>query len=236
MQKIKTNIRLTELGDTALRLVELFKKSERLQADNFLKTLFAEVEQKATALTTAVRNDYTLSLLKDADNERDNSIRTLHKLLQGYEHIPLPELRQHGQKLMAIFQKYGLKIIRENYTSQSNLVASLLEDFSAKEVAISVDALLGVREALAEIQTRQQSFALLRSEYEEVLALQKERASATSLKRPLLELINKKIIPYLTAMNIAKPEMFNEWIDKASEIIDSTNHIVKTRENKHKTT
>lgn len=233
MQKIKTNIRLTELGDTALRLVELFKKTTALQRNHFLKIWFAEVEQKALALTSAVKNDQALSKLKEADKERDKAIRTLHKLLQGYEHIPIEEMQHHGLKLATIFQKYGIKITRENYASQSNLIASMLEDFSAKEIQISIDALPGVREALAEIQTQQQAFALLRSEYEEALALQKGKASATSLKRPLLELINKKIIPYLYAMNIAEPEMFKELIGKASEIIGNTNSLVKAREKKH---
>lgn len=233
MQKIKTNIRLTELGDTALRLVELFKKTTALQHNHFLKIWFAEVEQKALALTSALKNDQALSKLKESDKERDKAIRTLHKLLQGYEHIPIEEMQHHGLKLATIFQKYGIKITRENYASQSNLIASMLEDFSAKEIQISIDALPGVREALAEIQTRQQAFALLRSEYEEALALQKGKASATSLKRPLLELINKKIIPYLHAMNIAEPEMFKELIGKASEIIGNTNSLVKAREKKH---
>lgn len=111
---------------------------------------------------------------------------------------------------------------------------SMLEDFSASSLKVSIEALQGVKEAIAQIKTTQDAFANVRKEYESALANQKEKASASSIRKPLLELINKKMIPYLVAMEIAQPELFKEFVAKASEIINSTNDAVKARAKKEK--
>lgn len=220
MNKLNTSVKVTELGDTALRLVKAFKAVAAVQNDVFLTKTFAEIEKQATAMTSAVKSD--------------QAIRVLDKLLKGYENIPLENLKTHAKKLAEIFKKYGVKITGENYASQSTLINSLLGDFSATELKSSIEALAGVKEALTEIQTKQNAFAVLRSDYEKAQVSQKEKSSATSLRKPLLELINKKVVPYLVAMSIAQPELFKNLTAEASEIVTSTNEAIKARSKKEK--
>lgn len=234
MNKLNTSVKVTELGDTALRLVKAFKAVVAVQNDAFLTKTFVEIEKQATVMTSAVKSDQTLSKLEEADAQRDQAIRVLDKLLKGYENIPLENLKTHAKKLAEIFKKYGVKITGENYASQSTLINSLLGDFSATELKPSIEALAGVKEALAEIQTKQDAFAALRSDYEKAQVSQKEKSSATSLRKPLLELINKKAVPYLVAMSVAQPELFKNLTAEASEIITSTNEAIKARSKKEK--
>ena len=234
MNKLNTSVKVTELGDTALRLVKAFNAVVAVQNDAFLTKTFAEIEKQATVMTSAVKSDQALSKLEEADAKRDQAIRVLDKLLKGYENIPLENLKTHAKKLAEIFKKYGVKITGENYASQSTLINSLLGDFSATELKPSIEALAGVKEALAEIQTKQDAFAALRSDYEKAQVSQKEKSSATSLRKPLLELINKKVVPYLVAMSIAQPELFKNLTAEASEIITSTNEAIKARSKKEK--
>lgn len=234
MNKLNTSVKVTELGDTALRLVKAFKAVVAVQNDAFLTKTFAEIEKQATVMTSAVKSDQALSKLEEADAKRDQAIRVLDKLLKGYENIPLENLKTHAKKLAEIFKKYGVKITGENYASQSTLINSLLGDFSATELKPSIEALAGVKEALAEIQTKQNAFATLRSDYEKAQVSQKEKSSATSLRKPLLELINKKVVPYLVAMSVAQPELFKNLTAEASEIITSTNEAIKARSKKEK--
>lgn len=234
MKPLNYQARVTELGDTALRLVKAFKAVVAVQNDAFLTKTFAEIEKQATAMTSAVKSDQALSKLEEADAQRDQAIRVLDKLLKGYENIPLENLKTHAKKLAEIFKKYGVKITGENYASQSTLINSLLGDFSATELKTSIEALAGVKEALAEIQTKQNAFAVLRSDYEKAQVSQKEKSSATSLRKPLLELINKKVVPYLVAMSVAQPELFKNLTAEASEIVTSTNEAIKARSKKEK--
>ncbi len=234
MKNLHFNIRVTELGDTANRLTELYKKSKNLQEDTFLKTTFAEIEKQGKAITEAVKKNQSLSKLEEADSKRDEAIRVLAKLLDGYKSIPIETLKAHGEKLANVFSKYGLKIINENYSSQSNLIDSLLLSLSAEELKPSIQALSGISEAIANIKSTQANFSTLRVEYEKAIVSQKENATASSMRKPLLDFINKKLFPYLTAMNIAQAEKYGELTSHVSQIVESINEVVKLRHKKDK--
>lgn len=229
MKPLNYQSRITEVGDVAHRLANLYKATATLKNDTFLKATFTDLGNKATAITEAVKRDKAVSKLEDADVQRDEAIRVLDKLLKGYENIPVQDLKAHGEKLATIFKKYGVKITEENYSSQSNLIDSLLMDFSASDVQASISALVGVSEAIAQIRTTQKHFSQVRSEYEKAFSEQQSKASASSLRKPLLEVINKKLIPYLVAMNLADADKYSAFVGEVSKIIDDMNEVVKAR-------
>lgn len=229
MDKLNTNVRITEIGDVANRLAELYKKTTDLHEEKFLKNTFEAIETQGKAITEAVKRNNVISLLEEADAKRDNTIRVLSKLLVGYENIPVSTLKSHGQKLATIFKKYGVKITDENYSSESNLIDSLLNDFAASDVQASITALAGVTEAIADLRNAQEEFASVRSHYEQALSEKQSTATASTLRRPLMELINKKLIPYLVAMQIAEPQKYGTFISNATKIIESVNEVVKGR-------
>lgn len=229
MKKLHNKIRVTELGDIASQLVKLYQKTENLQEDSFLKKTFSELESQGNSITEAVKKDKAVSHLEEADEKRDNAIRVLDKLLKGYENIPVDSLKPHGEKLSTIFKKYGVKIVDENYSSQSNLIDSLLIDFSAEEVKESISALTGVQEALSNIRTAQEDFETMRAEYNKAVSISESSASASSFRKPLLELINKKLIPYLLAMKMADNTKYSAFTNEFSQIIDTINETIKIR-------
>ncbi len=229
MEKLRTNARVTEIGDVANRLVELYKKTTNLHEEKFLKSTFEEIEKQGKAITEAVKRDSVLSLLEEADTKRDNAVRVLSKLLIGYENIPVETLKPHGQKLATIFKKYGVKITDENYSSESNLIDSLLTDFSASDVQPSITALAGVTEAIADLRNAQSEFASIRSQYDQALSEKENSVSATTLRKPLVELINKKLVPYLVVMQIAEAEKYGAFASNASKIVESVNEVVRGR-------
>ncbi|WP_172917506.1 DUF6261 family protein [Capnocytophaga canis] len=229
MKPLNYQSRVTEVGDVANRLADLYKGTATLQDDAFLKTFFKELKTQGDAITEAVKRDKAVSQLEDADAERDEAIRVLDKMLKAYEVFPVENTKAHGQKIATIFKKYGVKITEENYSSESNLVDSLLKDLSASEVQASVTALSGVSEAIAGIRTAQNNFNKVRSQYEKDFAQQQSKASASSLRKPLLQLINKKLIPYLVAMTLVDGAKYTAFADKVAKIIDDMNEVVKAR-------
>ncbi|MFK8278964.1 DUF6261 family protein [Capnocytophaga canimorsus] len=229
MKNLHFNSRITEVGDVANRLAVLYKGTTTLQDDAFLKNLLSEVQTQGDAITEAIKKDKAVSKLEDADAERDQAIRVLDKMLKAYEVFPVENTRAHGQKIATIFKKYGVKITEENYSSESNLIDSLLKDLSASEVQASVTALSGVSEAIAQIRTTQEEFARLRLQYEEAFTENHSKVSASSLRKPLLGLINKKLIPYLVAMTLVDGAKYTAFADKVAKIIDDMNEVVKAR-------
>ena len=228
MEKLHNKVRVTEIGDVAERLVTLYKGASTLQEDDFLKKSFEQTDKFGKQLVEAVKRDAVLSKLDDADIQRDQAIRVLSKLLSGYEVIPIESLQAHGSKLAEVFNKYGLKIIHENYSSQSNLIESLLSDLQAESLKLSVEALAGVSQAIANVRKGQDAFAKLRAEYEQAIVQRESLVSATKLRKPLLETINKTV-EYLSAMQMAYPEKYDAFVGLASQVIKSVNNAIKAR-------
>lgn len=193
-------MRISELADTSLRIVDFYKKETALAEDTFLKPLLAEISEKTSAISAAIKKENTLSKLEDTDELRDETIKNLYSILNGYKAMRSAEIKASGEFLLTIFDKYGLKITRESYASESAHIESMLTDFSSEEAKKHIAKLSEVAETIAELRQRQTAFHTERMAYEQSLSHAKNTASASSLKKPLLDLINGKLVSFLTAM------------------------------------
>ena len=197
-----TSARITEVGDAAERLAVLFKKHEKLHEDKFLVATMDEI-----------------ATLGD-------------KLASAYEVIPVDDIRVHGEKLAAIFNKYGMKMTQASYSEESNLISSLLKDLSVKSLEAGIAKMPGVQQAIDTVRDAQAKFAEVRADYEHTQNVQAASANATSLRKPLVALINGKLLTYLDAMCVASPEQYKPFADDCSKIITSINAAVKNRSKK----
>ena len=234
MKKLSAMARVTEAGDTAHRLVSLYKSTPALKDEAFLKPLFVEMEEKANALTEAVKRDAVISQLENADAKREGAIRVLDRLLKGYKTIPIDSLKAYGVQLSEVFKKYGAKTAQKSYSEETHLIESLLKELQKPDMMLSVSALMGVSEAVSELRMKQDAFAEVRSKYDDSVAKHQTSPSASTLKKPLFELINKKLVTYLSAMEIVEKEKFGGFVASSNQIIDSINTNIKARTKKEK--
>ncbi|ATA90078.1 hypothetical protein CGC58_10320 [Capnocytophaga stomatis] len=231
MKKLDARARTTEIDDVSERLLVLYRKETALQEEAFLKSTFAEIETLSHEITEAIKRDVSLSKQEEADLRRDNLVRSLNAALLGYCALPIPQLKENGEKLFAVFSKYGVKITKEAYAVESSLIESLLKDLSAPELEPAIASLTGVGEIISQLRTAQTSFTQIRTEYEKAVSEQKDAPSASSLKKPLLNAINGKLIPYLIAMKIANPAQYSSLANAVAQAIDATNIAIKRRNN-----
>ena len=61
MKNLKINARITEVADTATRLLILFKRHPTIGDDTILKPLFAEIGTLAEQLSEVIKSDKTIS-------------------------------------------------------------------------------------------------------------------------------------------------------------------------------
>lgn len=234
MQKLMTTVRTTEIDDVSDRLIALFKSENALQDEPFLKPLFIELGQLSAKITEAIKKDVKLSTLEEADLYRDNAVRALHNVLLGYRSMPVASLKEHGERLYTIFSKYGVKITKESYATESSLIESLLLDLSAPELQSAITALLGVKECISELRKTQTAFTNLRLEYEKTVAERGASISASALKKPILELINGKLLPYLSAMIMVDATKYEAFTHSILQVIEEINTAVKRRAKERK--
>lgn len=203
MKKLISKIRNAEADGLSDTIVRLFRADAAAQQDAFLTATMARLETLSRQITTATMQDKAVSRLKAADSARDEAIRTLGTILAAYAVFPIAEKQARAVPLKAVFDKYAKAgITAANYTSESSLTESLLEDFAAAGLADNIAALEGVAESLAQIRERQDAFTAARDAY--AAAAANKGATASSFNKPIVSLINDKLIPYLDAMVIAE--------------------------------
>ncbi len=224
MNKVISKVRVTEVDGLSDALVRLYKADEGVSSDAFLKSVMDEIEKLSVSITTAIKQDKVLSSLEEADGVRDEAVKSLSTLLDGYEVFPVAAKKEAAKKLKAVFDKYGKSITTANYVSESSLIESLLEDFSKEEAVSLLD---GIKEILEQIRSAQDSFAKASDEYNAASTVKTE--SASSLKKPLLSLINDKLIPYITAMQMANSALYGDFAAKAEGEVKRVNEIVSRR-------
>ena len=232
MKKINTNVRITEADNLSNVIVRLFKveidANSDVGNDSYLTDTFAEIETLSASLTTAIKADKVSSNLDVADSKRNEIIRQLNAALTGYANLPLPDFQTAAATVLAIMAKYK-GITSESYARESSLIKSLLEDLNADNVKSAVSALQGVGELVSLLTVAQDEFDQANDAY--ITASVNKTDSATILKKPLLALINDRILPYLTAMKLAKPA-YIDFVSKVENEINRANQAVVKRRNK----
>ena len=100
-----------------------------------------------------------------------------------------------------------------------------MEDLGAEKVAAQVKALSGVAELVAQLRSAQDGFAAAHDGY--VRAKAGKGESASSLKKPIVALINDNIVPYLNI--VAAMDGYADFVAAVAGNIKSTNDTVTRR-------
>jgi len=231
MNKLKTAVRNAEVDGLSDTLTRLFKADLKAQTDAFLRATMTELETLSEKITTAILQDKTLSTLDAADSARDEAIKTLGTVLAAYAVFPIASKKELAAPLKAVWDKYAKAgITGANYTSESSMVESMLEDFAADSLAGNIANLEGVAEAITAIRAAQDEFTKANDEY--VKASTNKGASASSYNKPIVSLINDKLVPYLNAMVIAGNENCAEFAKGVAAEIERANAAIAKRGSK----
>lgn len=229
MKKLVTTARISEIDDTSDRIIVLFEEEVSLQEDEILKGIISEIKSISSKLTRSIKRDVVLSKLQEADKKRDDIIRSLNKVLIGYQSMRSEEIKENATKINGVFSKYGIKMIKENYTTKSSYIESFLNDISTSEYQHSLSVLSGFADWVSELRKEQTSFNQQRVAYEKAISIYKNEPSASALKKPMLDLINGKLITYLSAMKMFKTQEYSEFVNAVQQAIDTTNDAIRKR-------
>ncbi|MDE5797488.1 MAG: hypothetical protein K2H73_00455 [Treponemataceae bacterium] len=228
--KVNGKVRTTELDALSDAMEREYKLAcadgaTAVGRDAVLKAQFAQLVDLSARNTTAIRQDAVVSTLDAADAARDAATRDLFTLAGGYTASPFAEVRAAAVGVCAVLDKYGRGMTGKNYADQTALTESLLEDLGAEKVAAQVKALSGVAELVASLREAQDGFASAHDGY--VRAKAGKGESASSLKKPIVALINDNIVPYLNI--VSTMDGYADFVAAVAGNIKSTNDTVARR-------
>lgn len=228
MNKVKSTARITEVDGLSDSIIRIFGADTKAQEDTFLKGQIAELTTLSDAITAAILKDKAVSNLDEADSRRDEAVRNLGALLSGYVVFPLEEKKAAALCLKTVYDKYAKSgILSASYVSESSMIESMLGDFTAAEAKANIEKLDGIAEMVSAIRIAQDNFTAANDAF--VKAEGSKGASASSYKKPILAVINDKIVPYLNTMAIVGNTAVADFAKGVESEISRVNETVAKR-------
>ena len=234
MNKVNIKVRITEVDGLSDTIIRLFQADSQAQEDAFLKGQISELTVLSDSITQAILQDKIISNLDEADSVRDETVRNLGSLLSGYAVFPVEEKKNAAALLKAIYDKYSKSgILTANYISESSMIESLLSDLSATEAAAAIAKLDGIADMISSVRTAQDSFTAANDAF--VKASGSKAQSASSYKKPILQIINDKIVNYLNTMAMVGNTALADFTKSVETEIERVNETISKRSKKEKT-
>ena len=228
LAKVNGKARVTELDALSDAMEREYKAAcaggeTAVAKDTVLKGLFEQLIDLSARNTTAIKQDAIVSTLDEADSARDSVTRDIFTLTNGYTASPFAEVKSAAADVCATLEKYGRGMTNKGYAEQTALTESLLEDLG--KVTEKIAALSGVAELVASLREAQDGFASAHDAY--IKAKADKGESASSLKKPIVSLINDSIVPYLNI--VAAVQGYADFIAAVAGNIKRTNDTVARR-------
>lgn len=231
IEKLIYQSRTTEVDAVSGRMIGAYQKSG-LDDDAHLAKMFTGLGGASARLTAAVKRAKAESELEQKDEVRDNKLRALFYLVQGFVYHPDPNVKNAAMEVEKIMDKYGLSMAGENYSTESSLIASLLADLANPSLQTSIAALSGCAGLISALQAAQTEFEQTRIAWEAEQARESTHENATAIKNEVVEMVNEKLVVYLLAMALVDEETYGAFARTIDRIISDNNEVVKKRRKK----
>lgn len=231
MNKIIRAIRTAELSSVASSLLQIYSQYQMVLKDEFLDEQFTEFAKLEKQLNISIKQNRTTSSLKEKDDLRKSKLSALNSILKGYMSVPIADKSESATKLYKIFSKYGTKVNQKGFEEASGLIQSLLTDLYDENLQNDIDNLDGFSIALDALNKANDEFNSTNVNYTDEISAENRKTTASELKFPTLDIVNKNIVPYLSALkNVEKYKKISNAIE---QLIDDINVKIRTRKTRN---
>lgn len=216
MKKFLATSSVAKISEVAMSIISAFDKQPI--ADVKLNQLIDELRQKSAEMTTAIKRAKTLSNLSELDAVRDQQWIAIVHLVDGYTYSPFAPVRDAAKRFNAVIERYGAGLAYENYASESAHLESALEDFAATDLVAAQALLSGVPELVQQLRQAQTAFHDARVQFGQTQAEEDNFVAASTIKKEVVNIINNKIILYLSAMLILDAQTYERFAKTIEEL------------------
>lgn len=223
----------TEVDGSGNQLVRAYDGTT-LNTDATLEKIITPLKAFLILLSAGINRLKEKSEQTTYDDIRDDAIVALYYLLLSFSHHPKEKIKTAATSLLEIFEQYGIKMQVASYTTESSLVNSLLTDYTSPEALANIALVPQGAEYVAALQKAQSDFGNIRLSFEEARGKEGTVENATAIKKEVLNIINKQLVPYLNVMVQLEETSYGDYARTIAEIIATNNEQVKKRRNKGK--
>ena len=218
MKKIKTiaiSISIPKAQTLFSMVKSAFDERQNLQADALLCDVMAEIGEKREQLLKVASKKKESFSLKKQDEIRDKSVRAIFTILKGYALLPNEAKRNAAKNLLQALKNYSPSIAGETYAVESAHIKEVILMLSKEEHKSDVALLDGLGETVAELKKAEDDLMVMSVKGVEG----KKSVSAYKLKNELVEIFNSKLVPYLNAASLIRPQEYAEFASYIAQLL-----------------
>lgn len=230
IEKVISKSRTTEVDALILLIIAAYESSN-ISGDARLIAILIKLRNYSIKLNLAINHIKEQSILKSKGKERDTSIRCFYYTIYSCTLRTNETISSAAKIIMAIFDHYGLDMIKTNYGIETSLIKSLLVDLSTTEAQNNLAIIPNASDVILEIQETQSSFEEYNLSYEKAKAQESQNENATTLKAQAIDIINNQLVSYLRVVIEIEDNDFEGFAEIVKQLISDNNIKVKNRSN-----
>ena len=229
MEKINSSTRTTDTDNVSSGIIDFYEKNPKLSDHPHLVKIIKNLINVSINLNEAIKRGKSKSILEEKDNDRDNKYRSFYYLISGNTHHPDSTISKPALQIQAILDKYGLEIVKENYSSESSMLTSFINEMKSDVIQQALQPISGGLASFKALEKSQNNFDTTFIDHKEDKASEGTYRNASTLKREVIKIINNQLIGYLNTLQQIDEENFGEFARQVDQLITDNNQIVKQR-------
>ncbi len=191
--------------------------------------IVADIKECSSKIINAWKRDEYESDLAEKDLIRDEKCRALFYTITGACYNPDALKQAAAKRVMVIFNKYGLEMLNKSYDDESADIKSLLTDLSCAEATEDIAKIDSLSTIVSELITAQNQFDQAVTDWKIASGNGRNKKSATSMKKQMVELINGELIPLLKVLLKREKATFLPFATTVVKIINDKNRLIDMR-------
>ncbi|MBI9073363.1 MAG: hypothetical protein JEY94_17305 [Melioribacteraceae bacterium] len=228
LNKVISVSRTGEISAVAITVINEYEKKD-WSADTHLTGIFDALKPASENLTDAIDRNKAISNLDEKDALRDDKLRGIYYLLQGYLRYPDTTIKEAAVNVDDVFESCGLEVTNESYAMETAKIRSLLADFDVADVKTEIAKLPGLAALITELTDAEKAFEDAKTDFDNAVAKEGTENNASVIKKEVVKIINEQLVVYLRAMVQVNPATYNELALTIARTIDANNEVVKKR-------
>lgn len=229
-EKVNRNSRTSDVDALTLLIIAAYVSSG-LSEDERLTAIIEILKELSAKFNLAINHIKTESKLKDKNEERNVALRGFFRLVSAHNLSTDETIKTASDKVLQVFNHYGLDIAKKSYGEHTSLTNSLITDLSTEEMLAYIAVLPGVGNVFTDLQNKEAAFEASNLAFEQSKAEEGQTNNATIIKPQVINAIDNFLVNYLYILTEMGGDAYVDFSEVVNQLIIDNNVKVKKRVN-----
>jgi hypothetical protein len=228
MRKISSKANTNETAEACVGIIKLSKKYPIVD-DAYYSLTFGKLSVQTENLIGKINAGWLTSELKESDELRDTDVKALFYEVEAKCMRRSNANQEKALRVLAILDRYGMKIVGSSYTNESAQIRAMLSDLNAPELSKDIRAISDLKQLMMNLEESQAGFDIALAKSIEGKLERENTKPASVVARELKGTFNDEMCTYLGAMAHANPDKYKTLADLMHVLIEESNKKVRDR-------